>query len=165
MERITDIIESKLIPDETYLVPHVKVIHTDPFNKSADKYYPVYPHLHNDAENGQEIPHYHIDHRIATTNAVQAIRIEVGTKGYTVSKIEYLPAKFLGHKHGEVTSVNLLSNSIMNVKNLNRNRCPHRGYDLSKIVPDENDVITCPLHSLKICKHTNKILNHNGKIK
>ena len=35
--------------------------------------------------------------------------------------------------------------------------CPHRGADLSNIAPDEDGIITCPLHGLRWCAATGAI--------
>ena len=34
--------------------------------------------------------------------------------------------------------------------------CPHQAADLSRIPPDENRTITCPLHGLRWCSRTGK---------
>ena len=36
--------------------------------------------------------------------------------------------------------------------------CPHQGTDLTAIPPDQNGVITCPLHGLQWCAQTGKII-------
>ncbi len=36
--------------------------------------------------------------------------------------------------------------------------CPHRGTDLTGIVPDDDGVVTCPLHGLRWCVRTGRIV-------
>ena len=36
--------------------------------------------------------------------------------------------------------------------------CPHQGTDLTGIVPDDAGVVTCPLHGLRWCARTSRII-------
>jgi hypothetical protein len=39
-----------------------------------------------------------------------------------------------------------------------KHRCPHQGADLSSIAPNEKGQIVCPLHGLRFCKDSLKII-------
>lgn len=60
-----------------------------------------------------------------------------------------------GRYEGEVVFRDL-SNAFRNTKLVGPNGrvCPHRGYDLSEVEPDEQGVIQCPLHALRWCAKT-----------
>ena len=42
--------------------------------------------------------------------------------------------------------------------------CPHQGTDLAGIVPDDDGVVTCPLHGLRWCVRTGRIVGDTAEI-
>lgn len=83
-------------------------------------------------------------------------RIDVLKKNSLI--IEYLPGHFLSTQQLYITPVKLIKQS--KIKScLKKHKCPHKGYDLSKEIPNIDGVITCPLHNLKF--KNNEIINLN----
>jgi len=136
-------------------------------DENLSKYYwvreqkviPLYNHPHSDKENGQEEIHYHVDGRYIK-DYPKDFRISLPLKSNQRLEYRYLHKK----RDNEIfrTNVNLISKSKLKYKCIHKGKCPHRGFDLSNIQPDENGIITCPLHSLKFnTKDNNKIINFN----
>lgn len=143
---------------------------------------PVINHPHNDNENGQKEVHYHADYRFIKytkemegwigkySNGKTIERIVVinshsthvycqsrrpqigvhGTFGYYILPV--INEEFVG-----VTSVELIKNSTLKHKCIHKGKCPHRGYDLSQVVPIDGK-ITCPLHGLKFNSETGNLI-------
>lgn len=137
---------------ETYLVPTFVDLNSGHFeqgfhedNKVTYITYPIYPHLHNDVENGQELPHYHVDMRFAPSGALWLTRIYPDQFNYV---IEYHPWKMTNYHEPFHTPVSMISKSKLKHKCIYKGKCPHRGYDLTLVKPNKG-VITCPLHGLK----------------
>lgn len=131
---------------------------------------PVINHPHNDIENGQANVHYHVDYRFVKLENdgdissvvrkhskhyfVDRYRLEKGEDGdlgYYVLPV--VNEHFLG-----VTPVELIKNSRLKHKCIHKGKCPHRGYNLSQVLP-KNGVITCPLHGLRFNEETKQLIN------
>jgi hypothetical protein len=75
-------------------------------------------------------------------------------------KLEFRFLKKIRDDEKFKTGVSLISKSKLKHKCIHKGKCPHRGFDLSNEKPDENEIITCPLHSLMFdTKDNNKIIN------
>lgn len=175
LKKIDEVLPEDLKIGETYLVTCLVEEIKDKINpedvwrddnwvgKSKRKYYsylPVFNHPHSDKENGQLEEHYHTDDRFTS------FKNKSFKEGYDIRpvlnnrKIMYLPLKLnLIHEPDYlITPTRSIEASKLNYKNLDKMRCPHRGYDLSKVCPKEG-TITCPLHGLRFDMHTLKVLN------
>lgn len=138
----------------------------DENNNLTNKIIPIIDFLHNDPEIGQNMPHYHIDDRFFTLDTetkifgkekiyeivenFSNIVVEnsiVSCDGQLKGKIVYLDLKLL--RNNLTTTFEFGGYSIINYK---KDKCPHRGFDLTNTLMDENGVKTCPLHGLKVKK-------------
>lgn len=130
------------------------------YNKSFLEINPIINHPHSDVENGQNEIHYHLDYRFISNKKCFFHRY--GTE-FRITKndnieIEYHPLPVINEIMPEygITPIELIKNSKIKQFSKN-NKCPHRGFDLSNTNPI-NGVITCPLHGLKICSKSKKVL-------
>lgn len=161
--------EEILIPNKKYLVPCLKVkkeniiIFKNDFKNDSDPYcyIPVFNQPHSDKENGQPETHYHLDDRFISRSS---------------SKLDFYynddrPLKSLAEgiihivmiykydKPSVITHPHHIANSKLKHKCIYKGKCPHRGYNLTHTEPDDNGIITCPLHGLQF---KNNILINNG---
>lgn len=131
---------------EVYLVPCVKI-----FMKRNWYNVPLINNLHTDKENGQFEPHYHVDTRFLRRLDSWFVK-RVYPHEYSNFKIEYLILKCYKQEEVYKTHPNLIKNSKLKHKCIHKGKCPHRGMNLSQVVPNENGEIICPLHGLKFNK-------------
>lgn len=117
---------------------------------------PIYPHLHNDKENGQLEQHYHRDTRFDSPNYIP-VRLVPGLDGVT-DIIENKLAKCISTTEKVITPIEFIKKSKLKHKCIHKGKCPHRGYDLSEESAIDG-VITCPLHGLKFDEMTGRIIN------
>jgi len=121
------------------------------------KIIPLIDHPHSDKENGQKEIHYHVN-SLYVDNYPLEFRISLPLKEN--QKLEYRYLKKVRNIEIFSTTVKLISKSKLKHKCIHKGKCPHRGFDLSNIKPDENGIITCPLHSLMFdTNNNNKIIN------
>lgn len=127
---------------------------------------PLIDHLHTDRENGQEDAHYHMDSRYIV-NKERSIYLRVFPNHLKANeRLEYRMLKKQTNKYSFSTSVNLISKSKLKHDCAHKMKCPHRGFDLSGVEPDEDGIITCPLHSLQFdTKNKMKLVNNTNPIK
>lgn len=122
---------------------------------------PVLNHIHKDVENGQEEAHYHLDYRFivhrndssfpTVKNKHSQHRFGTNirpTKDF--GEIEYHALPVINEEFTGITPVEMISKSKLKMNNIKKNKCPHKGFDLSQ-VPLVNGVKVCPLHGLHIC--------------
>ena len=134
-------------------------------NSSDTKMYvlPIINHPHNDVENGQKETHYHLDYRFLKHNSDSNFPSIKNKHSLHVFGSEIRPTKDSGdleyhllpvinENFSGVTPVSLIKKSKLKHKCIHKGKCPHRGYDLSQVKPDENGVKICPLHGLKFNK-------------
>jgi len=160
------------IVGETYLVPcFIFKTHTQEWEwKYRDyegvqseefEYVPIFNHLHNDKENGQEEAHYHLDSRWdvsrVKTYVFNNMYIRVVPDRFVNHRIEYLILKMNKLIENTRTPLSYIKKSKLKHDCMHRLKCPHRGFDLTNVVPVDG-VITCPLHSLKFDMHTYKLI-------
>lgn len=125
---------------------------------------PIINHLHTDRENGQSMAHYHADYRfepygINQVNMSGAYhRIFPHDDVHKNKKIEYRVMICRSTAQTGVTPSNMIRRSNLKHKCIHKGKCPHRGYDLSSVVP-VNGEITCPLHGLRFNAHTKELLH------
>ena len=132
--------------------------------------YPIINHLHCDKENGQDYKHYHIDFRFIEMddNSIPKqlhsnhvfgadIRYNViaNNKEY---EIQYHKLKCVRTTNLFITNVTAIKKSKLKHNCIYKNKCPHRGYNLSQ-EPIINGVIQCPLHGLRFDAKTKEIIN------
>lgn len=117
---------------------------------------PVYNHLHNDIENGQTRRHYHVDTRfIEKRISITETQARVYEDEVVCSHVGMLKLERINEYGG--TSVHLIRKSIIKHHCIIKGRCPHRGYDLSKVEPIGR-IIVCPLHKLQFDADTGKLI-------
>ena len=116
---------------------------------------PIHNNLHNDRESGQEEKHYHTDTRFVFGRPSLFRIVPDQCENF---KIEKRMLKCHYEKEQMFTPVNVIKNSkkfkkghILVMKDF---KCIHKGFDLSNIKPDDDGIITCPLHGLQYCSRT-----------
>lgn len=136
------------------------------FNYAGRHYVlPVYDHIHDDAENGQNYPHYHVDFRFVSrkhygfnTSPKNWPPMRVNLDRSDMMQfigIRYRYRRFHRHEHEGTTGTVLIGMSKLDWSKVEEMKCPHRGYDLTNLIPDCNGVVTCPLHGIKVKLKTN----------
>jgi hypothetical protein len=129
---------------------------------------PIINHPHNDRENGQEEIHYHTDYRFVKFDKNGAIKREHSRHCFADEfrpqpiingDLEYFILPVINEIFFGATAVGLIKKSKLKHKCIHKGKCPHRGYDLSQVRPDEDGIITCPLHGLKFNAETGELLN------
>lgn len=123
---------------------------------------PLIDHPHSDRENGQIVVHYHVDTRyFGKQKHLRSCEISTDHRRITqgVYELDYFNLKKNGDKIEAITPVHMIKNSKLKHKCIHKGKCPHRGFDLTNEKPDEDGIITCPLHGLKFDKDSKKIIN------
>lgn len=134
-----------------YLVPVYKALIRGNLYKV-----PLINCLHTDKENGQFEPHYHVDTRFLRKIKEWFFK-RVYPHEYSDFKIEYIYLKCYHKEVSNITSPTLISKSKIKHKCIHKGKCPHRGMDLSQVVPI-NGVIRCPLHGLEFDEQTKQLI-------
>lgn len=133
----------ELIPGKEYIVPCMMF---------SEHIIPIIPHIHSDVENGQEEEHYHLDDRFdyikGGSHYPIVCPVRIAPSDYPDHTVEYVPMVAVKKTIETHTPVEMIKESKLNMDNLKNDRCPHRGYDLSNVEPDENGVRRCPMHGL-----------------
>lgn len=166
----SDNISKPLELNKYYLVPCYYTItefseHTDFLCKNVEHItilYPIINHLHNDKENGQSLGHYHTDNRFISINKEHIInknilRLDTNQIKNKDLKFNYFKMKCINLDITTKTPTALIKNSNLKNKCIHKNKCPHRGYDLSNEHALDG-IITCPLHGLKFNSNTKQLL-------
>lgn len=185
LEKVENI-KRPLVKGEILLVPCIirKVMNGSPTRcldngrkkkTIAHEITPILNCFHSDRENGQQEKHCHTDYRFVrcsrmTSGDMEIIRVEDTHSAQDFApesrvflhgseKIEYiaLPVIDPGAFYG-ITPVSMISKSKLKHNCIHKGKCPHRGFDLSQVAPDENGIITCPLHGLKFYSETLEII-------
>lgn len=120
---------------------------------------PLINHPHNDVENGQKEVHYHVDDRFepigGAFNVFWEYRISLPLKKNQI--LGYRKVKYVKERVLTVTDPKFISKSKLKHNCIHKNKCPHRGFDLSN-TKSKFGIITCPLHGLKFNKKTKELL-------
>ncbi len=130
---------------------------------------PLIDHPHNDIENGQKETHYHYDTRYEGNILYGKYIVDMfkGTKmrpKYDEYKLEVFELERNEEAHDMSTPVQFISKSKLKHNCIHKGKCPHRGMDLSKVLPNFNQYteeweITCPLHGLRFDANTKEVIN------
>jgi hypothetical protein len=156
----------EIIVDNYYWVPCIVNSVGEMFGKPSYSLTPVIPHPHNDIENGQPELHYHTDTRFFDGGALHYNNFMVWFVDYEQHlrplydknrPLEYFRLQLRGNTVFYKTQVELISKSKLKHKCIVKGKCPHRGMDLSNVIPVDG-VITCPLHSLRFNALTKQII-------
>jgi hypothetical protein len=137
--------------------------------------------------------HYHIDTRFMTCGLLrklrkrdrkevlpgQASRLALcwrdSTGGLEFSTLPHPPVEYrrlkcvtpvIAYPFGGVPQVLAFREALADVSLLDTKHgpvCPHRGFRMGAIAPDENGVLTCPLHGLQFCARSGKAIAPNGE--
>lgn len=144
---------------------------------------PILDKLHNDGYKSNYLDHFHVDERfiddvmfkklydnwayykVDYANNLLAIAIE---EQYSINNLILERRLWKCIREQPITrnnNVNFTDVDIFSKKgreqltlNLNCKICPHKGFNLTNIKA-VNGVITCPMHHLKYCEKTGKLLN------
>lgn len=164
MERVEDIKEP-LIKGKIYSVPCLVR-----YEDGKTYINPIINHPHNDKENGQDEAHYHIDYRFVKHENDSDFPTVVNNHSYHYfvestrprklvnGSLRYFELPMINEDFTGITPVKNISKSKLKHKCIHKNKCPHRGFDLSQ-VKDIDGVITCPLHGLKFNSKNGKLIN------
>ncbi len=137
----------------------------EPISRSSRKIETIVPlinHLHSDRENGQEKPHYHVDTRYSD-KVFPYDRIFPHRLSENES-IEYRWLYKTSEEFQGITPVGLIRKSKLKHKCIHKGKCPHRGFDLSNIEPDKDNIIRCPLHGLEFDGTTKQMITNFDEI-
>jgi hypothetical protein len=161
-EKVLCLVKTRWLTSEEILYLDEELMWLDSETKRVQKkeeyLTPLIDHLHNDKENGQSNFHYHVDTRFIADIFKDYFNIRVDPNKLEVDEtIEYRWLKKYRDEIDFTTPTELISKSKLKHKCIYKGKCPHRGYDLSQVKPDENGCKTCPLHSLKFDKNGNII--------
>lgn len=127
---------------------------------------PIIDLKHSDRENGQDYEHYHVDFRFVSKKIMKNIK-----------RIDGIPYSVIGGRvnlhevsdplisYKVLPCINLhntgiaggIQKSKLKHKCIHKGRCPHRGANMATVVPDENGILTCPLHGLQFYAATGNI--------
>lgn len=156
-----------------YLVPHVKQAMVGCPEVSWEV--PVLGHAHADPELGVSVKHLHFDTRFLSRALIKDLRIkhqvdtrvvpvEDGPSVYRISDGKvFLKRARCARLHTRWPELHTKSNMMTSWAKRYRGKallkghiCPHRGFDVSNVVPDKDGNIVYPLHGLKFCGKTGK---------
>lgn len=126
------------------------------YKKFKEQITPLIDHLHNDIENGQLMPHYHSDTRYVNEGTLTRIYPHELNSNQI---IDYRYLNKISDNFTGSTPLKFIKNSKLKHKCIYKGKCPHRGFDLSKIKPNENNIIKCPLHGLSFDGTTKKLIH------
>lgn len=168
------------IPGKWYMVPHVRQYEVECPERAWDV--PVRGHAHTDIEIGIKTKHLHFDHRFMT-NAQRRVlfhhtkmvdsyivpveKVRAGENGTRISdgKIFLKRARCRPHTAWEGVEYrggkwDKFARSYEG-KELIDGKCPHKGYDMSKVPCDEEGRKRCPLHGLVFCGTTGRNISRD----
>ncbi len=129
-----------------------------------------YPHSHPGTE--QILPHYHVDKRFFTHDT----NLRIYAKEGTYETMDYCGNITVQNEKNNIattdagTQIGTVYGKIVDIElrllhadltpdfehkdhcavNHRGNKCPHLGFDLSRVAADGNGVRTCPMHGLKV---------------
>lgn len=109
---------------------------------------PIYDLPHNDRESGQYATHYHTDTRFISGKHLKSGLIPIRVHDNVQLKV--YNRRYYRHNELKSTDNKFIKDNTLNWNNVKEMKCPHKGYDLSNLIPDCNNIVTCPLHGLKI---------------
>lgn len=151
---------------ETYRIPHI-IAPWQPLNRVAAecRAWPIWLPAHRDPELGVRRRHYHADWRFLDTgDALNATgRVIVPPLG---ARVEYREARCLRQYAGpeiERRLAEIAANLAPAMPpgariDLARPVCPHRGADLAGVPPDATGTIRCPVHGLRFCGRSGRMI-------
>ena len=126
------------------------------------KIIPLINHLHNDIENGQLEPHYHADSNYFNKHIYQDTNDEdirvYPNKLKPNESLEYISLYKFGEYNTGITPTKFIKNSKLKHKCIHKGKCPHRGMDLTNVLPNKEGIITYPLHGLQFNNKTKQLL-------
>lgn len=134
-------------------------------NFKTGTWVPVIGELHNDEEI-IKFPHdhYHVDWRFVNDTDFFSI-LPSHPLGVVVIEESIIEEKIMCKKvlrdmpeYPEKVKFRIALEKKYKEAKLKKGRCPHKGADISSISPDENGNIVCPLHGLKFCGLSKKVI-------
>ena len=135
-----------------------KDLESMPSNKKIiyHREYPIYNFPHDDIESNQTNIHYHIDTRFIEHFGSPRIEMTDSISNFRIEK-RLMLCKY--DKDWGAAPSDTIKKYVSKLKTdkMNNFKCLHKGYDLSN-VEAKDGVIVCPLHSLKYCKHSHKLI-------
>ena len=85
-------------------------------------------------------------------------RLEIDPKSWMSIRPRKYQGPYPPYPYENVAWLHDLSEAYAERTLINGHICPHRGADLTGIVPDDDGVVTCPLHGLRWCARTGQIV-------
>jgi len=129
------------------------------FVDAEGKIMPLINFPHNDVENGQPEVHYHADLRYCGDYDPEFysndLRINLPLK--EGERLEWREMKMVAPDTQYISPLNLIANSKFKHKCIHKGKCPHRGYDLSKVESKEGRIV-CPMHGLEFNAEDGKLV-------
>ena len=85
-------------------------------------------------------------------------RLEIDPKSWMSVRPRKYQGAYPPYPYDNVGWLHGLSEAYAERTLTNGHICPHRGTDLTGIFPDDDGVVTCPLHGLRWCVHTGRMV-------
>lgn len=117
------------------------------------------------------IEHYHVDWRFVTTGKFKRVKerywpkehnyyLAIVMATHAFSEIKTIRLKMLRQMPDYPNPVRFTHELEAHYKNATakKHRCPHQGADLSSIAPNDQGQIVCPLHGLRFCQKSLKLI-------
>lgn len=130
------------------------------YQKSLIPITPFINHPHNDKENGQNHLHVHADTRFLGSTTYKKYCFVPQMRMPWPIPHQYIILPVVDTKEKYPTPTHLIKKSKLKHNCIYKNKCPHRGYDLSA-VQEENGIITCPLHGLQFDAQTKQLIRND----
>lgn len=153
--KTVDQLDGPPVVGQTYLVPSIQT--------SDYGWVPIILHLHTDEELGLPKLHVHYDYRFCNPHEVHSSKNSFDIQVLEVRKnteYKYLPFVCVNSRNYP-DACDFISQGLSHIAELHelcknrkmvQNICPHKGYSLKSVQPDENGIITCPLHGARWAK-------------
>lgn len=158
-----------------YLVPCIIYDTISDEGKKHLYVYPIINNLHSDVDSGQEHEHYHLDYRFIEMQGMDDISVKQKHSQHTFAynsrydllyhnphykenyKVEYISLMCQRVNNLRITPTELIEIEKLKNKCIYKNKCPHKGMDLSQVIPKDG-IIQCPLHGLKFNAITKELI-------
>lgn len=157
-----------------YLIPCIKVESSSESNVFIGNLYfegytiPIFDNLHNDLDilNVNKF-HYHVDWRFVSEKIYRKFDFPYSKEGNVIWADEKHPQKIIYKKMKckrlfeydmPRTYAIEFYEKYKKAKLIKGHICPHKLADLSSVTANEKGLIICPLHGLKFCNKTKKVV-------
>lgn len=165
---------------KTYEVPCARIKH-DVLDKEGflvnrlyvfdeNEWVPIMGEKHCDTHIiGFQWEHYHIDWRFVSTSRFRKRMFARTSKNYVLAEVittqhiyetKTMPLRMIRKMPEYPNPIRFTEALETHYANATakKYRCPHQGVDLSSIAPNDKGQIVCPLHGLRFCKNSLKLI-------